>query len=418
MNVERSALGTLIKHNYFLKETELRPDHFEDPTCSMIFKHIRSAFDKYGETDIIMLIEEMSSKDPHTLEVYEASVAVANEELFEKYELIIIEKWKKREFKRLTLQAHEENWEIEKLRTRLDQLDQKKVNDHHSVSEILASMYEDPFTEREVDQGAPSGIKKLDLMTNGFQNSEFTIIAARPSMGKTDVLNKIALTAGYQGKYLPCIFSLEMSAKALVKRMIASEGHYNRNKLRDPYNLLNDSQKTLWSTTIGRIDSSKIQLFDDATQTLSDIRRKLRKQVHAFPEKKPLVLVDYLTLITPESNGFSKHDEVGAISKGLKKIAKEFDCPVIALAQLTRSVESRMDKRPMKSDLRESGSLEEDADVIIFLYRDSYYTKDDKDFSFEFILDKQRNGQTGTIKAFYYKNKGVITDADISVSTQ
>ncbi|MEH7490694.1 DnaB-like helicase C-terminal domain-containing protein [Neobacillus niacini] len=190
---------------------------------------------------------------------------------------------------------------------------------------------------------------------------------------------------------------------------MASTGGFNRAKMRDPKRMLNQSQKDKWSDVIGNLGQTNMQIFDGAGQTIAEMRAKTRKLMHQFPDKKPILCIDYLTLITSSQvYGGNSHQQVTEISKSLKTMAKDFDCPVICLAQLNRSVESRADKRPMMSDIRESGSVEQDADVILFLYRDRYYNKESQNNSLEVIVSKNRNGQVGTVEVNYSEKTGAI----------
>ena len=247
-------------------------------------------------------------------------------------------------------------------------------------------------------------------MTGGFQDGEVTILAARPSMGKTDVMLHFAKMSGWAG-YLPLVFSLEMPEKLITSRLIASTGGFNRRKMRDPKRMLNQDQKNKWSDVIGELTETNMQIFDGAGQTIAEMRAKTRKMMNQFPYKKPILFIDYLTLIhSGQSYGGNSHLQVTEISKSLKTMAKDFDCPVICLAQLNRSVESRADKRPMMSDIRESGSVEQDADVILFLYREVYYDKESQNHSLEIIVSKNRNGPVGSVAVNYNEHTGKIED--------
>ncbi len=202
-----------------------------------------------------------------------------------------------------------------------------------------------------------------------------------------------------------------MKDEKLRDRLIASTGNYNRNKMKNLYERLSEEQKKTWMNTLGRVAQTSIEIFDKSGQTLSEIRMKVRKVKNQNPGKQLIVLIDYLTLIKPNNDyRGNMHLAVSDISKGLKAIAKDFDCPVICLAQLSRDVDRRKDKRPVLSDLRESGSIEEDADVVIFFYRDAYYSKKDDDDSLEMIIAKNREGETGSIFAKYNKYTGAISD--------
>jgi replicative DNA helicase len=237
-----------------------------------------------------------------------------------------------------------------------------------------------------------------------------TILAARPSMGKTDVMLHFAKMSGWAG-YLALLFSLEMPEKLITSRLVASTGGFNRGKMRDPKRMLSEEQKNKWSDVMGDLTETHIQIFDGSVQTIAEMRAKTRKMMNQFPHKKPILFIDYLTLIhSGQFYSGNSHLQVTEISKSLKAMAKDFDCPVICLAQLNRSVESRANKRPMMSDIRESGSVEQDADVIMFLYRESYYEKEVQDQTLEIIVSKNRNGPVKTIRVNYNEHTGRIED--------
>ena len=333
-----------------------------------------------------------------------------NVKKFEEYEWLVLEKWKEREKSNILTIAKEEDWEIQKVIHALDQINETKIDDYLPISTGLVDLYEAPWQEEKQIKGMLTGIKRLDQMTNGFQAGELTVVAARPSMGKTDVMLHFAKQAGWH-EGLPIIFSLEMPNKSLIQRLIASTGTINRLKLRNPHQYLSQAQKQQWPELIGHVSETNIQIFDGAGQTVAEMRAKIRKLIHENPNKQPLVLIDYLTLIRPEHHyGGNAHMQVTEITKRLKGMAKEMNCPVLLLAQLNRAVEQRQNKRPMMSDIRESGSVEQDADVIIFLYRDRYYDRDSEEKHLELIISKNRNGPVGTVMANYNEFTGGIRD--------
>jgi len=173
---------------------------------------------------------------------------------------------------------------------------------------------------------------------------------------------------------------------------------------------MQDNKKQDWVDAVGYISNLKFEIYDKPMQSIQEIRAKTRKAKRDFPDQDIMVFIDYLTLITNNGNFNNDHQKVTDISAKLKGMAKEFNCPVLTLAQLSRGVESRENKRPMNSDLRDSGSIEQDADVIIFLYRESYYDKNVTDNTLEVILSKQREGPTGVVKVDYNRSTGVIKD--------
>ena len=243
--------------------------------------------------------------------------------------------------------------------------------------------------------GIPTGFIDLDYKTSGLQPSDFILIAARPSMGKTAfVLNLVDHIAVKKG--LPCmIFSLEMSKEQLVNRMLSMESNVDSQKLRT--GTLSDSDWDAVVEGIGIIGNSKLIIDDTPGISIMELRSKCRKMKLEYGLS--VVIIDYLQLMSgSKSNGDNRQQEISEISRSLKALARELNAPVIALSQLSRACETRQDHRPMLSDLRESGAIEQDADVVMFLYRDDYYNKDTELQNIaEVIIAKQRNGPIGTV---------------------
>ncbi|MCM3455418.1 DNA helicase [Heyndrickxia oleronia] len=412
MIAEKAFLGSILRENYLLKDTNIKQDYFEDTRHKELFKIMLDLNKKGKNVDVVTLTTLVNLESFGGISYLNEILSYANVEKFEEFEDLIIESWKEREKRNILNKAHIDDWEISKVINALDQINEIKLDDHTPISDALIKMYEAPWEEKSIKKGVPTGLKILDSMTNGFQDSELTIIAARPSMGKTDILIHFAKQAGWQG-YLPCIFSLEMPEEKITDRLIASTGNFNRMKMRDPYNRLTDKQKDAWSFIIGRVADTNVQIFDDSGQSVAEIRAKTRKMIHSFPNLKPIIFIDYLTLIRPvEFYGGNANLQVSEISRDLKAMAKDLKCPVVTLAQLSRSVESRQDKRPMMSDIRDSGSVEQDADLIMFLYREKYYNNDSTDDTLEIIARKNRNGPVGTVFTKYNPHTGEIIDAD------
>ncbi|RWR06719.1 replicative DNA helicase [Siminovitchia fortis] len=409
MKAEQAYLGTLLKENHLIKDSALSGFHFADGRHQRLFSEMKKLAETGQSVDLVTLAVKTDVLTLGGASYINELTTYANPSKFDEYESLIVDSWKEREKQNILQLAKNEDWNIDKVIKSLDDINEVRANDHTSIKDALAEIYELPWDDRPPKKGVPSGIKRMDHMTNGFQDKEVTIIAARPSMGKTDVMLHIGKQAGWQG-YLPIIFSLEMPAERLTERLIASTGGYNRAKLRDPYRMLSAPQKEMWAKTVGRLSDTDIQIFDGAGQSVPEMRAKVRKLISGT-NKKPVIIIDYLTLIRPrESHNGNVHQQVTEISKDLKTMAKELSCPVICLAQLSRAVEQRQDKRPMMSDIRESGSVEQDADVIMFLYRDSYYNKESDDDTLEMIIAKNRNGPIGTVLTRYNKHTGEIQD--------
>ena len=243
--------------------------------------------------------------------------------------------------------------------------------------------------------GIPTGFTDLDFKTSGFQPSDLILIAARPSMGKTALVLNIASHMALKENKGVMIFSLEMSKEQLINRMFALEARVDAQKLRN--GKLDDSEWEKLVETASQIGGSHLAIDDTPGITVNEIRSKCRK----FQADNPLdiIIIDYLQLMSGTGKSESRTQEVSEISRSLKGLARELNVPVVALSQLSRAVEQRPDKRPMMSDLRESGAIEQDADVVMFIYREDYYKKDtDRPNISEIIIGKQRNGPVGTVE--------------------
>jgi replicative DNA helicase len=244
--------------------------------------------------------------------------------------------------------------------------------------------------------GVPTGYTDLDEMTSGMQPGDLVIVAGRPSMGKTalslNIAENVALDAG-----LPvAVFSMEMAATQLVLRLLGSVGRLDQHKLRTGRLLDEDWQRLTQS--VGRLNEAPIHIDETPALTALEVRARSRR-LHRQYGKLGLIVIDYLQLMSASSQGENRATEISEISRALKALAKELDTPVIALSQLNRSLEQRPNKRPVMSDLRESGAIEQDADVILFIYRDEVYNPDSPDKgTAEVIIGKQRNGPIGTVR--------------------
>lgn len=243
--------------------------------------------------------------------------------------------------------------------------------------------------------GLPTGFTDLDYKTSGFQNSDLILIAARPSMGKTAFALNIAGYMAFRKNLPVAVFSLEMSNEQLVNRLLAMESHVDAQMLRNGN--LDEHDWTNLSEGATIIGNSNLIIDDTPGITITEMRSKCRK--YKLEHNIAIIMVDYLQLMQSSRSAESRQQEISEISRSLKGLARELQVPVVALSQLSRAVEQRPDHRPMLSDLRESGAIEQDADVVMFLYRDDYYNKDsDKKDIAEIIIAKQRNGPIGTVE--------------------
>lgn len=249
--------------------------------------------------------------------------------------------------------------------------------------------------------GIPTGFIDLDYKTSGFQPSDLILIAARPSMGKTAFVLNVAQNMAFKENKTVAIFSLEMSKEQLVNRLLSLESKVDSQSIRTG-NLSDED----WSKLIegaGIIGKSHLIIDDTPGISINDLRSKCRK--YKLEQDLGIIIIDYLQLMTGSKKTDSRQQEISDISRSLKEVARELHVPVVALSQLSRAVEQRPEHRPMLSDLRESGAIEQDADVVIFLYRDDYYNKDtDRPNIAEVIIAKQRNGPIGTVELVWLPN--------------
>lgn len=281
----------------------------------------------------------------------------------------------------------------------LDISKQRQRNDVTRVDEIVPTnleKIEEAAKQEDEITGIPSGFIDLDHMTNGWQRSDLIILAARPAMGKTALCLNMAANAAIDYNYPVAIFSLEMSKEQLVMRMLAAAARIDQKRLRTGQ--LNPDEWGAFLQKIGPLTSAPIYIDDTPAITIRELRAKARR-LQSREGDLGLILVDYLQLMGGSGNSENRQQEVSEISRSLKALARELNVPIIALSQLSRTVEQTKDKRPQLSHLRESGSLEQDADIVLFIHREEYYNEDtDRRGIADVIIAKHRNGPTGTVE--------------------
>ncbi|MBS4212417.1 MULTISPECIES: replicative DNA helicase [Neobacillus] len=280
----------------------------------------------------------------------------------------------------------------------------KNAGAFHDIKDVLVRTYDNiEEMHKRVGEitGLETGFVELDKMTAGFQRNDLIIVGARPSVGKTAFALNIAQNVAKKTGENIAIFSLEMGAEQLVMRLLCAEGNIDAQRLRT--GSLTEEDWGKLTMAMGSLSNTGIYIDDTPGVRVGDIRSKCRrlKQEHGLG----MILIDYLQLILGSGrSGENRQQEVSEISRSLKQLARELQVPVIALSQLSRGVEQRQDKRPMMSDIRESGSIEQDADIVAFLYRDDYYDKESENKNIiEIIIAKQRNGPTGTVSLAFVK---------------
>ncbi|WP_407946590.1 replicative DNA helicase [Pontibacillus halophilus] len=296
----------------------------------------------------------------------------------------------------------------------LEVAQQKNSGRFQNIKDVLIDVYDniEQLHNRDADiTGVPTGFRDLDGMTAGFQRNDLIIIAARPSVGKTAFALNIAQNVATRTDENVAIFSLEMGADQLVMRMLCAEGNIDATRLRNGNLEAEDWGKL--TMAMGSLSNAGVFIDDTPGITVNEIRSKCRRL--AQEQGLGMILIDYLQLISGTGNASkeNRQQEVSEISRALKGLARELNVPLIALSQLSRGVEGRQDKRPMMSDIRESGSIEQDADIVGFLYRDDYYDRETENNNIiEIILAKQRNGPVGTVELAFVKEYNKFVDLD------
>lgn len=412
---EEFLIGCILKDNSVIDEITLMPEHFLDLKNRNIYKSILNIKKKSLPIDAATLKAEMGETGFLFIGGNEGITnlknAVSSAETFNSYEKLIVDQWKVYMSKIFIQQATEKDLKVEDVQAlinKLTEIDGRNTNSSFNLKNSLIELYEMVTVETPKGfSGISSGFVDIDKKTDGWQNKNLIIIGARPSMGKTAFALNLSINSFKKSNAIPIIFSLEMGAIELEKRMISNLAEINGMKLKNPYHYTTDEEKERWIKAIGTLEDIHPEIVEKPRITIPEMRAHIRQVKRNNPGRKIIVFIDYLTLIGSNRDfKGNMHSQITEISADLKTMAKDFDCPVVCLAQLSRSVESRNDKRPMMSDLRESGSIEQDADVIALLYRDEYYnetTPENKDL-LEVDIQKNRDGEVGLVKLLYKKD--------------
>lgn len=419
LDAEQSVLGAIFLDPSKMVDTVdlLQKTDFYQQRHQLIFDVMIRLYEKDIEIDAVTVTEELLKiKQLENVGgltyITELAMAVPTAANIVHYATIVNNYSKKRKLVSACQKIIENTYSEDDIGSIMDNAEKEIYNitlsstsgDFKKMSEILPDVFmrlDDLSGKTDDVTGVDTGYSELNKMTSGFQANDLIIVAARPSVGKTAFALNIGTKVAKKNNRKVAIFSLEMGAEQLVNRIISSEGNIDGQKLTSGQLDIDDWKK--FSSAVGELSKLGIY-FDDGKKgiTVSEIRSKCRKLKQK--DGLDLIIIDYLQLIQGSSNSKDRQQEVAEISRTLKGIARELGVPVIALSQLSRGVEQRQDKRPMMSDLRESGSIEQDADIVAFLYRDDYYNKEsDSKNTIEIILAKHRNGPTGTIQLGFHK---------------
>ena len=419
ISAEQAALGSmLLQEDAILHGVDiLRPEDFYKKSHQIIFKCILELFEKSRGVDLVTLTEELNRVNlleeiggvTYLTNLINSVPTAANIEYYIK---IIEEKSILRNLinsaTKIISMGYEEKEDAKVLLDKAEHLvfeiSQRNIRQSFvPIKELITDSYEkieDLYHREEFITGVSSGFDEFDEITTGFQPSEFIVIAGRPAMGKTAFCMSIAQYASISKNTPVAIFSLEMSKSQLVQRMLCSEARIDAHNLRK--GRLAEKDWAPLSNAAGRLASASIFIDDTAGITCLEIKAKARRL--KAQHNLGLVIIDYLQLISSSGRIENRQQEISEISRSLKGLARELNVPVIAVSQLSRAVEQRIERRPRLSDLRESGAIEQDADLVVFIYREEYYKpKTEKKGIAEVIISKQRNGPTGKVELTFVK---------------
>lgn len=419
LDAEESVLGAILLDNQTLDRVMemLSPDGFYSEAHRKIFRAMITLSQRGEPADIITLAEALKAKG----ELAEVGGATYLAELADTvpsavhvahHARIIREKAVMRDLIRVTTEiatrCYSGQEDVDRFLDEAERLifevSEKRVRpSFFKVGDIMMDtikMVERLYERKELVTGVPTGFIDLDRLTSGLQSSDLIVVASRPSMGKTSLCLNIAQYAALHANLAVAIFSLEMAKEQLVLRMLCSEARVDNAKVRSGF--LGERDFPRLAMAAGRLAEAPIYIDDAPAQNILEIRAKARRLKREAD--LGLVIVDYLQLMRGLGDEENRVQEVSDISRSLKSLAKELKVPVVALSQLNRQVESRGDKRPIMADLRESGAIEQDSDVIAFIYRDEMYNRNSPEEGVaEIIIAKQRNGPTGTVRLAFRK---------------
>ncbi len=414
IEAEQSVIGSMIIDKASIAQVMevLKSEDFYRDSHMVIFSAILELFQRDIPIDLVTLIEHLKAAD--RLEaaggityITQISDSVPTTAHLQSYIKIVEEKAMLRKLIRASTEIIENCYakqnQVEGVldsaeKKIFDIAEKRSTNDFEPISAVLERGFmeiERLFNNKGQLTGVPSGFRDLDGKTSGFQKGDMVLVAARPSMGKTTFALNLCENAALKNGKSVVIFSLEMSKEQLAYKLLCSQANVDMLKLRTGN--LEDKDWENIARASGPLAAARIFIDDTAGVSVMEMRSKCRriKIEHGID----LIMIDYLQLMSGSSGSESRQQEVSEISRSIKALAKEMQCPVVALSQLSRAPEQRADHRPMLSDLRESGSIEQDADVVMFLYRDEYYNKETEDKNIgECIIAKQRNGPVGTVK--------------------
>lgn len=424
---EQSLLGAMILDGQAINDAieTVNADAFYNRAHTIIYAAIMTLYNGNKPVDLITLSDTLSADDkldavgglPYLTNLTDKGILTTNAK---HYAEIVDEKYTLRQLIKVSTEIIESGYSeddtaeiIEQAERKIFDITQRRNREGFThIGEVMQQTITHISTAMGASgelTGTTTGLADLDGKTQGLQRSDLVLLAARPSMGKTALGLNICKNAAVKKNAVVAMFSLEMAKEQYVQRMMAAESLVSLTGIRTGH--LSQDEWPLLVQGVSRLSNANIYIDDTPAITVSEVRAKCRRL--KIEHGLDIVLIDYLQLMSG-GKAESRQQEISNISRGLKALARELDCPVLALSQLSRAPEQRADHRPMLSDLRESGAIEQDADIVMFLYRDEYYfpEKEDNKNVAELIIGKQRNGETGTIKLHWLGQYQLFRDLE------
>ncbi len=429
LDAEQSVLGALLSDRDAIIRVAsfLRPNDFYRRAHSLIYEAIVSLYNRREPTDLITLVDELTRQgviedvgsEPYLAELIASTPTSVHAEY---YARIVTRTAVRRKLidagSEIVRIGFDDGTEVEDAldsaeRILFDVSQRRGEREFRSMRQILEEYFDrlDSLHQHKGDVvGVPTGFIDLDKLTGGLQKSDLIIVAARPSVGKSALGLSVAYHAAVEHNQTVGMFVLEMSGEQMVQRLLSMETGIDSHRLRMGF--IDDSEWNSVVRAFGRLSEAPVFIDDTASATMMDVRSKARRL--AAEHGLDLIVIDYLQLMTSSRRSDNRVQEISEISRGLKQLARELDVPVVALAQLSRAVESRTSHVPMLSDLRESGSIEQDADVVMFIYREEIYDPDTERRGIaDIVVAKHRNGPVGTVHLRFFEKTARFADLEL-----
>lgn len=421
IEAERALLGAVFLSPEIVSQLIVVESDFSDARHQLIYKAMQELAQDGMDIDIVSMFQRLAKHDSSLVYMTELSGAAVTSRNFKTYERMVLENSQKtkmvQKIKRFMETDDDDDYDNMIEEAKGLQSFSAKVT--RTVMEDMTDIYESLFFDQTDKLNMSYGFKALDDLTGGMHGGELIVVGARPSVGKTAFALNVGLNAAEKG-ILTDVFSIEMTRKSLLKRLISQVGNLNNFMWHNPFAAFSDEEKAKVVNCIAYIDKLPLFINEQNPLYLEDIERQIIQTKENNPDQsKHIVIIDYLQLMGTRKEYGTKTLEIQKITSSLKQMAKNYDVAIILLSQLSRNVTQREDKRPQLSDLRDSGAIEQDADIITFLHREDYYSHEsENDGTIEIIVRKNREGSTGTVQLAFIKEYSKFVNLEIRYDEQ